>query len=46
LLLLLVAFVLVAGVMALAPAGWRSPWWEVLAALFAWVPHSCSTSSR
>lgn len=27
-------FMLVAGVMAFAPAGWRSPWWEILGALF------------
>lgn len=27
-------FMLVAGVLAFAPAGWRSPWWEILAVLF------------
>jgi hypothetical protein len=27
-------FMIVAGVMAFAPAGWGSPWWEILAALF------------
>jgi hypothetical protein len=27
-------FMLVAGLLAFAPAGWESPWWEILGALF------------
>jgi lysyl-tRNA synthetase class 2 len=27
-------FMLVSGVLAFAPAGWRSPWWDILGALF------------
>lgn len=27
-------FMLIGGVLAFAPAGWASPWWEILAALF------------
>jgi hypothetical protein len=28
------AFMLIGGVFAFAPAGWESPWWEILAVLF------------
>jgi hypothetical protein len=29
-----ITFLLIAGVFAFAPAGWESPWWELLAVLF------------